>query len=166
MSADHDQLFIRNFLVVLGVLALIAVISIFAARWLVAASSSDEPTQRQLARIEERTEPVFQVATDPAALQKVAATAPAGAAGGGGATLTGKQVYQKVCSTCHDAGIAGSPVVGDKAAWAPRIAKGIDTLYKHAIQGFNMMPPKGGNPKLSDAEVEKAVDYMVQQSGG
>jgi cytochrome c5 len=64
--------------------------------------------------------------------------------------------------------VAGAPKLGDKAAWGPRIAQGIDTLYTHSIKGFQgkagMMPPKGGNMALSDADVKAAVDYMVAQS--
>ncbi len=80
---------------------------------------------------------------------------------------TGKQVYEGLCVACHAAGVAGAPKFGDKAAWAPRIAQGMDTLYMHSINGFQgktgVMPPKGGNPSLSDAEVKAAVDYMVKQ---
>ncbi len=69
---------------------------------------------------------------------------------------------------CHGPGIAGAPKLGDKADWGPRIAKGKDTLYKHAIEGFTgskgVMPPKGGATTLSDDEVKTAVDYMVSQS--
>ena len=69
---------------------------------------------------------------------------------------------------CHAAGIAGAPRVGDVAGWADRVAQGADTLYAHAIQGFQgnagMMPPKGGNMALSDDEVKAAVDHMVAQS--
>ena len=59
----------------------------------------------------------------------------------------------------------GAPKLGDKADWQPRLAQGKDTLYKHAIGGFTgakgMMPPKGGNASLSDAQVHAAVDYMA-----
>ena len=61
----------------------------------------------------------------------------------------------------HGAGIAGAPKFGDKAAWAPRLATGIDTLYKVALTGKGAMPPRGGNKDLSDAEVKAAVDTMV-----
>ncbi|HET8747954.1 MAG TPA: c-type cytochrome [Ramlibacter sp.] len=80
----------------------------------------------------------------------------------------GKSVFGKTCALCHAAGVAGAPKPGDKADWAPRIAQGNDTLYKHALEGFNgskgQMPPKGGNPALADADVKAAVDYMVSQS--
>ena len=77
----------------------------------------------------------------------------------------GKKVYDSTCVACHAAGVAGAPKFGDKALWAPRIAQGVDTLYTHAIKGFQgkvgMMPPKGGSMSLSDADVKAAVDYMV-----
>ena len=84
------------------------------------------------------------------------------------ASIDGASVYQSACMACHAAGIAGAPRVGDVAGWADRIAQGPDTLYSHAIQGFQgkagMMPPKGGNMALSDDEVKAAVDHMVAQS--
>jgi cytochrome c5 len=83
--------------------------------------------------------------------------------------LTGEQVFQSLCKTCHEPGIAGAPKVGDKAAWAPSIKKGYETLVQHAINGFQepgkVMPPKGGNPDLADVEVQRAVVYMANLSG-
>jgi len=76
----------------------------------------------------------------------------------------GEAVYAQGCQMCHAAGIAGAPKTGDQAAWAPRVAKGLDVLYGHAIGGFNMMPPKGGNMALTDEQVKAAVDHMVAQS--
>jgi cytochrome c5 len=77
----------------------------------------------------------------------------------------GQQVYQASCAVCHGAGIAGAPKLGDKGQWAARIAKGADTLYASAVNGVQgsagVMPPRGGNPALSDAELRAAVDYMV-----
>ena len=82
--------------------------------------------------------------------------------------INGEAIYKKTCFACHDMGIAGSPKLGDKAAWAPRIATGNDTIYQSAIKGktspTGAMPPKGGNMSLSDDEVKAAVDYMVSQS--
>ena len=80
----------------------------------------------------------------------------------------GKQAYDKICFACHAQGIAGAPKLGDKAAWEPRIAKGMDTLVNNAINGFQgstgMMPAKGGMPTLTDEEVRAAVSYMVEQA--
>jgi len=79
----------------------------------------------------------------------------------------GKGTYDKACFVCHAAGVAGAPKLGDKAAWGPRIAQGNDTLYTHALKGFQgkkgMMPAKGGNASLSDDDVKAAVDYMASQ---
>lgn len=99
---------------------------------------------------------------------QAAPAAPAGPAAGGGALAKGEDVYKKTCSVCHAAGVAGAPKLGDKADWQPRIAQGNAVLYGHAIKGFTgakgMMPPKGGNLALSDADVQAAIDYMVAQS--
>ena len=85
-----------------------------------------------------------------------------------GADDHGKKIYDTTCMACHAAGVAGAPKLGDKAAWAPRIAQGMDTLHTHALKGFQgkagMMPPKGGNMSAKDEDVKAAVDYMVSQS--
>jgi cytochrome c5 len=79
-----------------------------------------------------------------------------------------KKVFGSTCSMCHAAGVAGAPKPGDKADWGPRIDQGVDTLYKHALEGFNgakgQMPARGGNTALKDDEVKAAVDYMVAAS--
>jgi len=84
------------------------------------------------------------------------------------ANANGQQTYQQACFACHGTGAAGAPKLGDKAAWADRIAQGNDTLYKHAIEGFKgakgFMPAKGGRADLSDDAVKAAVDYMVAES--
>ena len=77
----------------------------------------------------------------------------------------GKKVYEASCQACHGGAVPGVPHVGKKEDWAPRIKQGKDTLHKHAIEGFNAMPAKGGNGSLSDDEVKAAVDYMANQSG-
>jgi cytochrome c5 len=91
-----------------------------------------------------------------------AAAAPAVAAGG--AARSGEDIYKASCFSCHGTGAAGAPKFGDAAAWGPRIAKGTDTLYTHAISGFNAMPAKGLCMDCSEDEVKSAVDYMVEGS--
>jgi len=79
-------------------------------------------------------------------------------------TRSGAEVVKAVCQACHGAGLVGAPKIGDKSAWQPRLAQGVGKLHEHAIHGIRTMPPKGGNPALSDAEVNAAVDYMLGQS--
>lgn len=93
-------------------------------------------------------------AAAPAAAPVVAAAAPVAAAG------TAPALYTQACSVCHAAGIAGAPKYGDKAAWAPRIAAGVDGLTASAIKGKNAMPPRGGS-QGSDADIKAVVAYMV-----
>ena len=82
-------------------------------------------------------------------------------------TRTGEQVFTKTCNQCHavNASIANSPKLGNNADWAPRIAKGFDTLMEHAINGFNKMPARGGASNLTDDEIARAIAYMANQSG-
>ncbi len=89
-----------------------------------------------------------------------------GASGGGGAAgQTGEQVVKTVCATCHQAGVAGAPKIGDKAAWGPRIKQGQAALVQSALKGKGAMPPKGGNPSLSDDDVARAVAFLANQAG-
>ncbi len=113
-----------------------------------------------------KSEPPKSEAPPPAAAPAAAAPAPvADAAADGG---KGAELFKKTCAMCHQTGVAGAPKLGDKADWGPRIAQGQDTLYKHAIEGFNgakgAMPAKGGNPALSDDEMKLIVDFMVAKS--
>ena len=112
----------------------------------------------QTDKIVERVKPVSTVcvAGDPCAS---AAPAPAAAAARGG-----EEVFNAVCTGCHSTGAAGAPKIGDKDAWAPRIAQGEDTLLQHALNGFNVMPPKGGCGNCSDEEIRNAMEYMVSKS--
>ena len=80
--------------------------------------------------------------------------------------MTGENVYKQVCTACHAAGTAGAPRTGDKGAWAPLIASGLDEMVKIAIAGKGAMPPKGGATNLSDYEVARAVVYLANQAGG
>lgn len=96
------------------------------------------------------------------------APAPAPAAPAAAENTVGKSVFGKTCYMCHAANVAGAPKPGDKADWGPRIAQGMDVLYKHALEGFTgakgQMPARGGNNVLSDDEVKAGVNYMVDQS--
>ena len=116
-------------------------------------------TDRQRAEIESRIKAFSSVCIE-------------GSPCGGGLALTttavrsGEVVYDAACSSCHLAGIAGAPAVGDKIAWAGRITKGLDVLYDSGINGLagSGMVAKGGCISCSDDEIKAAVDFMVAES--
>jgi cytochrome c5 len=88
--------------------------------------------------------------------------AEAGAAPG---ARSGEAVYKETSQACHAAGVLNAPKLGDKATWSARIAHGLEVMTQNAIKGIRQMPPRGGNPELTDAEVERAVVFMANQSG-
>jgi cytochrome c5 len=98
--------------------------------------------------------PVAVVAAAPAAAPAAPAAAMTVAAG------AGEALYKQACAVCHVAGVAGAPKFADKAAWAPRLALGVDGLTASVIKGKGAMPPKGGSA-ASDAEIKAAVEYML-----
>ena len=116
------------------------------------ASKSPVPALTPVAAVSKAAGPIVAMAIP-------AATAAPTVVGGGEGT------YKSACVACHGAGIAGAPKTGDKAVWSARIAQGKPTLYDHAIRGYQgkagVMPAKGGNSALADADVKSAVDYMV-----
>mgnify|MGYP002717168797 CR=1 FL=1 len=136
-------------------------------------SAESKPTEEIAAQQGEiaRANHPMPVASQPASF--VPPTAASAAATTTTATATqvsadaGEKLFGSVCTTCHTAGLMGAPKLGDKADWAPRIAQGKDTLYKHAIGGYQgksgVMPAKGGS-QASDEEVKAAVDYMVSKA--
>lgn len=80
----------------------------------------------------------------------------------------GEKVYKSTCSICHKSGLNGAPRMGSKKDWEQRLAQGNQILYDHAINGYRgskgSMPSRGSNPKLSEAEVKAAVDYIVEHA--
>jgi len=95
---------------------------------------------------------------EPAAPAVVAAAPAAPAAG----AIDGAAVYKTYCAACHAPGAAGAPKSGDKVAWAPRIKKGEDALVASVIKGLGNMPPRGGIPSLTDAQIRAAVAYQIK----
>jgi cytochrome c5 len=169
-KADHSVL--RQFSIMIGGLAVLTVVLIFAAL----AIHEHEPKEtnpEQPARVAARIAPagaVYAGNTGRAAMQAAADAAAKAAASqvAYGGTTDGKAIFDHLCTSCHTSGVAGAPKVGDKGAWGPRLAQGIDVLVKHAIEGYhgpdgNFMPPKGGNPALTDAQVKATVDWMLGQ---
>ena len=75
------------------------------------------------------------------------------------AAADGKAVFEKTCAGCHK---VMNPKMGDKAAWAPRIAQGTETLVASVVKGKKPMPPKGG--AANDADAKAAVEYIISQN--
>jgi cytochrome c5 len=154
-----------------GLMAIGVVIFIFART---VGGSTQEDINAEDAKIQavvaERIKPVGRVLEMGGADHAAAAAAAeaAAAAAGPKEPLTGPQVYSSACIACHaPPGVGGAPPMGDKEQWGPRIAQGVETLYMHALMGFQgskgLMPPKGGRPDLSDDEIKAGVDYLVEQ---
>jgi cytochrome c5 len=170
---DQDRKFFDTFMLILGgMLGLTVLIYFIASDINQALADQAHETEfaenRQMARLQ----PVGQVQiagqAGTAAPQPAPAPQTAAAPAAAKQDIDGQAIYQNACVACHGAGVAGAPKVGDTAAWAPRIAKGMATLKDHALHGFNgetgIMPAKGGRTDLSDAEVVAALEYMVSQS--
>jgi cytochrome c5 len=96
----------------------------------------------------------------PAAPAAAPAAVAAAAAPAAAKTDAVPALYTQACAVCHAAGVANAPKLGDKAAWAPRLAAGIDGLTASVIKGKGAMPPKGGST-AGDADIQAAVAYMV-----
>ena len=173
--SKQDTHFINVFSMVIALLVAIA-IALFALARVVASQTQDKQIFTEAdyyKNVEERVRPFARVAVagkdnSALAVQAPASAAPSGGAATGQLPKSGEEVFLQTCSVCHGQGIGGAPKAGDKAAWAPRMAKGKDTLYQHALQGFQgssgFMPPKGGRTDLPDALVKQAVDHMMQMA--
>ncbi|MHB8405000.1 MAG: c-type cytochrome [Gammaproteobacteria bacterium] len=165
----HDQHFFDSFLLVFGVLVAFAI----GAYWLAIYIAGNEPGSynrggpMQEKLIDQRLAPIgdVQVAGNSGTQMASSALAPAGGSASA-AVQTGKQIWEGTCSACHQTGALGAPRIGNKAEWAPHLAKGLAVLENHALHGFKSMPAHGGNLALTDAQVIKALEYMVGKSGG
>jgi len=82
------------------------------------------------------------------------------------AAREGAQVFADVCSVCHASGRDGAPKLGDTKAWSMRAQRGLSSLTQAALAGVRKMPPHGGKLDVTDLELERAITYMVNQSGG
>jgi cytochrome c5 len=160
---SHDKQIFTTFVAVLGGLAILAVILYFLAGYL--SGSVDEYKPKEV--VLENIKPVGQVnIAGESGTQEETAAEPVAAAGEAAATgpRSGEQIYQTNCIACHGTGAAGAPKFGDAAAWAPRIAKGIDALLASATKGLNAMPPKGLCMDCSEDELKGAIEYMTSHS--
>jgi len=171
--STHDDRFFNAFSAVLGILIAITIGIFIFARILGGGMSESHVAADPLLQrdVVERIKPFGQVAVAGQDNSAMTIAPPPGAeAPSAVAALpaNGEEAYHAVCAACHGAGIAGAPKLGDKAAWAPRIAQGAATLHKHALEGYTgaagYMPPKGGRADLPDELIVQAVDYLADAS--
>ena len=173
----HDSTFLRHFSMIIVGLAIFTVFLIVFANYLYAdftagQSADGELSERELAmaaRVDERLAPVGGVyagETGRAAMLAAAEAAAEAAAGqvAYGGTLDGSVIYGNLCGACHTAGVGGAPKM-EMADWTVRIGQGMEVMVRHAIDGYTgdggIMPARGGNPSLTDEQIEVTVQYMV-----
>ena len=166
---NYDLEFLKRFSMVIALLAAITLgLIIFAAFLQRAIPPEVSPTAAK--RTEQRIAPagaVYAGATGAAAQAAAHAAALAKAAGqvAYGGTTDGKVIYDNLCGACHTNGVGMAPTL-DHAHWDKRLAQGKELLYKHAIEGYTgpdggIMPPKGGNPALTEEQIHATVDWML-----
>jgi cytochrome c5 len=170
-----DRAFLKSFAGLIVALVALTVVLFVVAQIIGGKTSKTVENTADAKAVAERIKPVGELTVGAVQAEKVSTTSSNAvmdaiipSANAAGAEDHGKKIYDTTCMACHAAGVAGAPKLGDKAAWAPRIAQGMDTLHTHALKGFQgkagMMPPKGGNMGAKDEDVKAAVDYMVSQS--
>ena len=151
MSATTDSEFNLQKLVSWGlVIALGGIATVLTLVSIANAAKGSKPSDEEAAN--QRIAPVARI--------EMAAPSAGAVAGDRG----GEQMYKTFCIACHEAGVANAPKFGDKAAWAPRLALGLDGLLKSAIAGKNAMPPRAGSDG-SDTELARAIVYMANKAG-
>ncbi|WP_115046373.1 c-type cytochrome [Xanthomonas arboricola] len=166
---NYDLEFLKKFSMVIGLLVVITLGLIALAAYLQRAIP-DEVSPTAAKRVQQRIAPAGAVyagttgASAQAAAQAAALAKAASQSAYGGST-DGKTIFDSLCTACHTTGVGKAPTL-DHAHWDARIAQGKDTLYKHAIEGYTgpdggIMPPKGGNPALTEEQVRATVDWML-----
>lgn len=166
---NYDLQFLKQFSMILGFLVLVTAGLIAGAFFLhhsLPAEISPSAAKKTQARIAP-SGAVYAGATGAAAqaAAQAAALAAASSKQAYGGTLDGAVIYQNLCGACHTGGVGNAPML-TAAGMGARAAKGTETLYKHAIEGFTgpdggVMPPKGGNPGLTEEQIHATVDWML-----
>jgi cytochrome c5 len=155
---SKDKEFYTTFIGLMGGLAVFAILLVILAGKLTSDVSDYKPDEIVL----ENIKPVGQVYIAGESEPEAAPAADTAVASSG--PKSGEEVYNSACMSCHGTGAAGAPKLGDAAAWAPRIAAGMDSLLANATNGLNAMPPMGLCMACSQEELQGAIEYMVEKS--
>lgn len=165
---NHDLNFLKHFSMVIVALVVVTIALILFAMKLHGGKPS-EPDRTRMAAVEARIAPVSGVYAGDTGAAAMAAAAEAAREAAAGqvaydGTLDGAVIYNALCGSCHNSGAGGAPLMTE-AAWAPRIAKGMETLVQNAIDGYQgeagIMPARGGNPALTDEQIDATVRWML-----
>ena len=166
---NYDLDFLKKFSLVIGFLVLVT-LGLMVGAYFLHRAIPPEISPAAARQTENRIAPAGEVyagatgAAAQAAATAAAATAAAAQVAYGG-TLDGSVIFQNLCAGCHTSGAGGAPKM-ERSLWSPRVAQGADVLHKHAIDGYTgetgVMPPKGGNPALTDEQVIATVDWMIE----
>ena len=169
--SQTDTVFLKHFAQLIGALMLVAAVLIAIAAYVYSGANKPVATS-QSEIIERRLAPVGGVHAGEtgraaiAAAEEAARQAAASQVAYGG-TTDGSVIYNNLCSACHGSGAGGAPKLTDKVHWGPRVAEGLETLVKHATEGYTgssgIMPARGGNPALNDEQVKATVAWMIDQ---
>lgn len=167
--STHDSVFLKRFSMIIAFLAVLTIVLIVAAKYLYTFHPT-EPNPVTTARVAERLQPVGGVHSGETGAAAIAAAAQAATAAAASqvafdGSLDGSVIYNGACTACHGTGAAGAPML-TKDAWTARQAQGVETLVKHATEGFQgaagIMPARGGNPAISDAQIDATVRWMLE----
>ena len=166
-----DKQFFLTFTGVTAILIILAIIVLLAANLIGSRVANERKSQAQIKLSNDRIKPIGQVSLksqpvkivkkDPTTIVAVVETEQVDSLA---SADTGEKTYGGICQSCHAAGIGGAPIVGDISIWRKRLESGTDKLYQSVINGLGIMPAKGGDPSLTDAEIRAAVDYMIDVS--
>ena len=163
---SQDKEFYTTFFLIMGGLAVFAIILIIIALNLTSEGSDYKPDEIVIENIKPVGKVYIAGESEPPAGAATPATEAVAVADSGAAAApkSGEEIYNSNCMACHATGAAGAPKTGDAAAWAPRIAAGEDSMLANATKGMNAMPPMGLCMSCSQAELQSAIDYMLGQS--
>lgn len=164
MDHKEDRAFMRQFSGVIAAFVVLTIVLIFIARGMQPEPEEGAESGKAVLAAE-RIAPVGAVRSGEAgaeALAEAQAAAAAAAPIKEDVVIDGPTVYGSLCNVCHDAGVSGAPIKGSELMAARLEEKGLDMLVQNAINGLNVMPPRGGNPALTDEQIRVAVEFMVQ----
>ena len=161
MNHKEDRAFMRQFSGVIAAFAVLTIVLIFVARGM-QPETEEGAESNKVVLAKERIAPVGAVRAGEAGAAALAEAQAAVAAAPEEVVVDGPTVYGGLCNACHETGVSDAPIRGSEQMAARLAEKGIDGLVENAINGLNVMPPRGGNPALTDEQIRAAVEYMVQ----